>query len=398
MPVVSGVSLDTLYIEIDRLLTERERAWPERVEPNWGDLSRRIGTLETVLRERARGGGAPSPSAEALACADGLVDSPVFVLGFNGSGTTLLNRLLDGHPDLTVIPVETKHFVRHLPSLRGLDRTAQEDLTFGRWLHWLINPFGKTPFWILGRPWEGEGDPYERFAGCFYSLAERYRGRDLLGVVAAAIAASELDELRIDRAPRLWAEKTPKNELRIGELLAAYPRARFLHVIRDPRSTVASRLARPKEDPWTTVLELRLSLLAALRNSRELGPNRYLLVRYEDLVSDPPGVMQRVAAFLGIEFDDGLLVPTTYGTPFAANSAWDERRVTGAIHRLSVETWREHLDPESLELLLAYTAVPGRELGYDLNQPTARSARIRAAKRVTHVLRRLRDAPSGLAG
>lgn len=41
------------------------------------------------------------------------MNTAIFILGAHKSGTSLVRSLLDGHPDLNVVPIEL-HFLRHL--------------------------------------------------------------------------------------------------------------------------------------------------------------------------------------------------------------------------------------------------------------------------------------------
>ncbi len=389
---MTAAVLSELYHELDGLLAARARDFPHRAEPTWSRLVERLETVGGALRERARPRGHLEPSEAARSLSERLLPAGVFVVGFPKSGTSLLRNLLDGHPELAVVPAkETKHFVDFLPQNAHLPRVEQVDRIQRRWLTWLINPAGQPPFWLLGRPWELEADPYELFTSYFYRLADRHPGQDLLGVFATALAVARLDSGTLAAEPRAWVEKSPQHELRAAEIVAAYPAARFVHVVRDPRSTVAAlRRMDMKQDVWAASRELQWSLDAARRNPELLGPDRYLVVRYEDLIAEPRAVLERVAGFLGIAFDERLLVPTTAGQPATANSAWEQRRVRGEIHALSLDSWRGELDGLELALVLARTSARARELGYELPAPSApRSVAAIAAGGARHLARRL---------
>ena len=91
-------------------------------------------------------------------------------------------------------------------------------------------------------------------------------------------------------------------------------------------------------------LSMRRSFEAAERNVRRLGEDRYLVLRYEDLVAGPGPTMRRTAGFVGIDWADSLLTPTVGGVEATSNSTWAERRATGRIESGGLDLWREELD------------------------------------------------------
>jgi hypothetical protein len=170
---------------------------------------------------------------------------------------------------------------------------------------------------------------------------------------------------------RAWVEKTPGHEHRLEQILEAYPQARFVHVLRDPRSVAAAivRLDRATGQP-TDLVDVGLTIRRSFEAARE--GKRYLIVRYEDLVGDPEGVMRRVASFAGIEWSDTLLTPTVGGVPATSNSAWSARKVTGEIEARRLDLWREELGHHEAGLIAAATRTAALRHGYELPRPGVR--------------------------
>lgn len=332
---------------IDQLLEIRTRDYPRRVEPAWSDLLAAIDAYAAKLREEVE----PVPGS-----LPDYYERPIFVVGHRKTGTTLVQELLDGHPELAVLPGESNHFNTFLP--RPSERIAADAQAW--WLLRLITPSGIPPFWALGR----EHAAYASFTARLLGLGAANRGRDVLGMAAVALAPGE----------RLaWVEKTPGHEHRREQILEAYPQARFVHVVRDPRSVAAAivRLDRAtgrQTDLVDVGLTIRRSFEAAERNRGE----RYLLIRYEDLVVDPEGVMRRVAGFAGIEWSDSLLTPTVGGVGATSNSSWPARQVTGEIEARRLDLWREELGDRQTGLIAAATGDAARRHGYELPRPGLR--------------------------
>jgi sulfotransferase family protein len=359
------VSQDALYRRVDALLEIRARDHPLRIEPAWSELLSAVDELAARLREDVElEGPGPLPA---------LYDDPVFVVGHRKTGTTLLLELLDGHPDLVVLPGESNHFLTFLPQFGGLPPEALAVEAQRWWLLRLVSPSGIPPFWAAG-PWP---DPYRAFTRRLLALVPAYPDRDPLGLAAVALAGN---------GGAAWVEKTPGQEHIVDEMLQRYPQARFLHVVRDPRSVAAavSRLDAQTGEETDLValgLTIRRSFEAAAENAERLGPGRYLVVRYEDLVAGPEPAMRRVADFLGLEWSPTLLVPTVGGVAATSNSAWSDRKVTGEIEGRRLDLWREQLGDSAASLIGAATRGPARAYGYELPSPGLRESANVAARR-----------------
>jgi hypothetical protein len=149
-----------------------------------------------------------------------------------------------------------------------------------------------------------------------------------------ALAAAFKDIAWPRSTPRMWVEKTPRNETHVARLLA-FEHARFIHLVREPAATLSSlRAARriagyPEFHSSRHIIEIGQSLRLARRHADRLR-GRYLVVRYEDLTCDPAQEMMRVCRFLGIDADSSMLVPTAGGTPVQSNSSF-ERTAAGVI-------------------------------------------------------------------
>jgi hypothetical protein len=161
--------------------------------------------------------------------------------------------------------------------------------------------------------------------------------------------------------------KTPGFVRRLPTLHALWPRARFVHLIRDGRdmylSTVHRPLKHPKpgvfdtweEDPVSTAavwweLNVRLGRQAA----SWLGSQLYYEIRYESLVSNPAEECKALCDFLDLPFDDAMLRFHEGQTkPRAA------RPITPGLR-----DWRTEMPPEDVERFEAAAGELFDELGY----------------------------------
>ena len=262
-----------------------------------------------------------------------LAEYPLFIVGAHRSGTTLMRDLLDGHPALTVLPAEGNYLTQLEAQVRPLGEAARG--AFGReWLRRLANPINQAPYWLLGRS-SPEANAYLFFVRSllswwrvFESHRERFpRSWMLLALVTAyAHAAGHLrHELR------LWVEKTPTNERFLAMLSAEFPKARFVHMVRDPLAAYSSHKHAGVKWTFRYARRVLIDLERSLRLAAEAPPIQYRVVRFEDLLADPEGQMEQVASFLGITPHEVLRTPSIAGLPSISNSSFREDAPAGQI-------------------------------------------------------------------
>ena len=349
-------------------------------------LLARIAEYSSAAIFEARSLGPVVPSEAECATALQWLRRPAFICGHQRSGTTLLQNLLDGHPQLLVLPSEGTYFTsfnyvaRTAPTDRDRDRFAAE------WISRLIDP-NFAPHFRLGRSVDGR-NPAVDFVRSLFGWCEALRGRapaELVTLLAlvAAFRANTAPTL----APLRWVEKTPQNERYAGRF-ESLPDARFVHLVRDPRATLASLAEIYRKDGiegFDAAQHARAigrSLQLALAN-RARFRDRYLVVRYEDLIADPKRHMELVRQFLGIAPDDTLHVPTAGGRAVRGNSSFVPA-AAGLIERRQPG----FLTAEHAELLSVFSATAARAFGYEIDATRPlRQAAIRLRHWPRHALR-----------
>lgn len=121
-----------------------------------------------------------------------------------------------------------------------------------------------------------------------------------------------VDPLRQRHPEARWlVEKTPDHALWMDTIAEVLPDARFIHMVRDSRAVVAS-LLRASREPWgrgwapgstRAAAERWRSHVAAAEAFGERTPDRFMRVRYEDLLAAPAPELARVFDFLGLGSD-----------------------------------------------------------------------------------------------
>ena len=213
----------------------------------------------------------------------------VFAVGCPRSGTTLLQRMLDHHPELAV--ANDTHFIPH-----GIDDRSG-----------LVDP-------PLTSEHVERVRTYRRFPRLGLSdqavCAAARRARSYGQFVSALY-----DAWGRERGKRLAGEKTPDYVRCLPLLHGLFPFARTVHIIRDGRDVALSALewATATKGPgklalWTEepvavcALWWRRQVVVGRRDAASVGPTRYREVRYERLVADPEVELRSIAAFLDLSY------------------------------------------------------------------------------------------------
>jgi hypothetical protein len=191
----------------------------------------------------------------------------------------------------------------------------------------------------------------------------------------------------------LVGDKTPRYVRRMHTLHALWPKARFLHLIRDGRDVCLSMLNWPRaregdpgsfaawrDDPVTTIAfwwELNVQLGRGAGKS--LGPELYYELRYESLVSHPAEECAALCAFLGLPYDDAMLrfhVGRTK-TKHARDTKHAWLPVTPALR-----DWTSQMCPNDVERVEAAVGGLLAELGYPRGVPHPRPEALECASRI----------------
>jgi hypothetical protein len=272
----------------------------------------------------------------------------VFFVGCARSGNTLVQRLADAHPDLAV--------------MHGT-----------RWIApWYEKRIGLTPDGLVTAELVERLPRHERFKALEIDPAD-LRGvyREYQRAFYADFVSALFDRFGERRGKHLVGDKTPEYVKSVPTLHTLWPKARFVHIIRDGRDVSlsvfewgkgATRWPTWDDDPVaTTAVWWELNVRLAREAGRRLGAELYHELRYEALVADPAGECARLCTFLGIRYDESMLrfyEGRTRNEPgLDAKRAW--LPVTPGLR-----TWRSQMPPADVARFEAAAGDLLDELGY----------------------------------
>jgi hypothetical protein len=280
----------------------------------------------------------------------------LFIVGSPRTGSTLLRHVLNRSPQVCL--ASETHFLKSARRLRLGERLARVREApadrRGAALDPVVRDLFGAEFWIWLRRNSEPDDFSVRF------MATDLTERALFDLLLQLYVETQCAE----RPVTIRGEKTPDHVYGLETLAAWFPDARFIHTFRDPRAIYASRIVRSEAgkrgmkarlpgiparvlDPILAPVEVvetsRVWLDAARlhrRYQRLLG-DRYRLVRFEDLVTEPAATVRAACDFIGIRFEPGLLEDTVV----VGSSFEGDRHGAGGFDPRSVDRWRTHVHP-----------------------------------------------------
>ena len=279
----------------------------------------------------------------------------LFIVGCPRSGTTLLRRMVDAHPEIAIT----------------------------RETHWIPDVFH------AGIGIDGEG----RVTSALPAALEAHPKFQKLGVDSTeleSLAAARptyadyvtalFDRYGAAQGKRLVGDKTPGYVRELPLLHSLFPHVRFVHLVRDGRDVALSVLGWSRkteqfrrhfpiwdESPVTTAaLWWRWHVLLGRAAARGLRPGLYHELRYETLVDDPHGACSSLCSFLGVAYDDAMVRfhegRTRIEPGLSAKRAW--LPATPGLRE-----WRTEMREEDLEAFEAAAGDALEELGYERAVP-----------------------------
>lgn len=296
----------------------------------------------------------------------------VFVVGCNRSGTSLLRQILNKSAELCLCP-ET-HFLRRLAS-DSVNQTRQRfgDLSLESNVRRFVNYIYadhrtlKISYWL----WLKRNFTREEFTRRVLATdrSDRALFQTLMQIYAETAKPAHTD--------LILGEKTPTHLYYVPTLLQWFPNARVIHMMRDPRAIIVSKLKKvnrktsrdgflkplgevpqrvlaPLADPVEVVHTSTAWMDAARLHDKYMHhySNQYRLLRFEDLIAEPEANIKKICAFVGVEFDPAML----QGIHVIASSYSSEHRGMKGIDARALDRWREHSHP----LVNAGFAILGR--------------------------------------
>ncbi|MEL7835183.1 sulfotransferase [Fodinibius sp. Rm-B-1B1-1] len=220
------------------------------------------------------------------------MNNPVFVLGCDRSGTTLLSLLLSQSPDL------------HMTLESGFipDLYPKKD-SYGDFST-------SKQRWFFIRDLQTTNATSNTIAFDIFELTDKQAEQSIREAAptdyAGAINAL-FSKTAEQKGKSRWGNKTPKYVHNIDLLVDLFPDAKIIHILRDPRDVAASI----KKVGWTHTIKEAAQFwndrVSDGLEGRTLGEDSYYELKYESLLKQPDQTLKNLYDWLNIDFSEEVV-------------------------------------------------------------------------------------------
>lgn len=278
------------------------------------------------------------------------MNGPIFVIGANRSGTTLLRLILNAHSRIG-IPDELIYINSYIAGVPieqwrspGLD-AAQYRKLVEEFLEDNCSPLHELDI--------------DRVKECILAGPRNFRRPYRIALESWAEHYGK---------PR-WGEKTPSNLFYADILIDMFPDAQFIHLLRDPRAGVASmqKVSFLPDDIVFNALNRHKHMTQgrSILENHVPPPQRHTL-RYEDLVRNPAETTRQICEFLEEEYEPEMLSYHENAGRFMKDTAASDYNATATrpISDSAIWKWIDRLTCEEVAIIETICGREMREAGY----------------------------------
>jgi hypothetical protein len=228
---------------------------------------------------------------------------PFFLVGFQRSGTTMLRLMLNAHPELAV-PHDSARLWFNYRDKAGSYKNSPADAMR------MIDDLLCEP---RIKAWKTELPREQIFA-------------DPLPVTFPEIMRRFHEVYARAQGKRMWGDKNTGTLTELDQLDRMFPACKVIHLVRDGRDCALSHLSKEYVYGYANVLRVALEWREQVTLCRKMGAmlpaDRYMEIRYEDLLASPERELRKICHFLGVGYAAEML--TYYRT--VSSNVPDDRR------------------------------------------------------------------------
>ena len=212
---------------------------------------------------------------------------PFFIMSSGRSGTTLLRTMLI-RGEHVVIPPESNILIPEVVTIYlKKNRKSWEDLVSAIFEH--ISGIDYLDYWDLD---------INKIVNHLMQLELKHRS--LHAIIEAIYTNGSSSRIR-------WGDKTPIVIFMDDYITYAFPKAKRIYMIRDGRDVIRSRIEHRNDATLHNSIERWNNACDIIQ--RRIGENSHfnMVIRYEDLVTEPEIWMKKICVYLGLDYHPQML-------------------------------------------------------------------------------------------
>ena len=217
--------------------------------------------------------------------------NPFFIIGSGRSGNTLLRRILNEHSNL-YIPPETYVIGESIKLFKRYQTIEWKDLVKLIYATYIFHP-------------QFEYFNVDNFTELYNQACNiEPNARSLSNIFK--LYYINYKELHNETA-NIWGDKTPLNTLYINDIYEVFPKAKYIHIHRNPYDAIVSYVKSGRYKDYKNATIRWKNSIEIASNFGKNHPSSYFEIKYEDLVENPELYIKKTCGFLGIEFEKSML-------------------------------------------------------------------------------------------
>lgn len=200
-------------------------------------------------------------------------NSPIFIVGCGRSGTTLLGSILNAHPNICIF-----HETFLLPFYYNFINNKSIHKHYPKWLN-ILQQRSEFNAKFVDKLCCSMDDNIDNITNMFMAAAEK-------------------------KGAKRWGEKAPRYIYNVPQILAMFPQAKIIHIIRDGRDVNNSMLKKfdDAKNIYCAALKWRIAVKEGNRLKEILSAENYYEIKYEDLLSSLEVEVRKLLQFLDEDF------------------------------------------------------------------------------------------------
>ena len=287
----------------------------------------------------------------------------LFIVGRGRSGTSLLQTILNTHPQISVAPE-----AQFIMFLRRRYQNAN-------WNESRIAAFARD-LWLEERMenWHLEPEALKQ------QLLKHNENADFATLCKEVYYQYGLSKQK--KQLKIVGDKNPHYALYLKHLIDLYPNAKFVHIVRDPRDTVLSYKAVNFDADHTATLANRWNIYnkAIVKFSKKM-PGKFYFLRFEDLLTKPEKTLTQLCEFIGVEYEPEML------NFYKKEQDWEadfRKNLKNPLDPNKAYRWKKEMSQSNIQYASAITRKMATEFGYEV--PEVKYAGLRRLVTVPHCL------------
>jgi hypothetical protein len=272
-------------------------------------------------------------------------DAPIFIVSAGRSGSTLLRKLLiqTGYFNIPpesgdFLPSAAKIYIRNM----FMSWTTKKKKILG-----LINNTKELKIWDVD---------VNSIKGIYEAIPDMERN---LGIMIKSVYIQYAKDKMIPDT-QFWGDKTPYLVYRLPWVKLMYPKAKIIHIVRDPRAVVLSRQREFGDSIEYAIKRWKWSIkcISKAKKSQDI-----MEVKFEDLILSTDQTMNKILSFIG----EGLTYEKKNTSVILSDNHFQHHKnLNKPIQRNKITEWKNYLSTDDKEYIEQMLSFDMRYYGYNI--------------------------------